>query len=138
MTNLSFSHSPSHAVSPCFLRSLQSSAAIIGSVQLQPLKINFTFLTSELVQILQLLADLTALEVAVLKLEEKSSTLRSQLQQAHAETEIAESQKQGVDPSLRQEPESQEPQNRWKVCFWNFYSLYIQFIAKFFADVSFC
>lgn len=95
-------------------------------------------------QILQLLADLTALEVAVLKLEEKSSTLRSQLQQAHAETEIAESQKQGVEavapsgfpvnyyqpchaenlsyPTLRQEPESQEPQNKCKVCLWNSFS----------------
>jgi hypothetical protein len=34
VTNLSFNHSPSHAVSPCLLSSLQSSAAIIGSVQL--------------------------------------------------------------------------------------------------------
>ena len=90
-------------------------------------------------QVLQLLADLTALEVAVLKLEEKSSTLRSQLQQAHAETEIVESQKQGVYPSLRQEPESQGPQNKCKVCFWDFFFFVYNIIhCKVFVDVSFC
>lgn len=42
-----------------------------------------------LVQAQELLADITVLEVAVLKLEEQSSTLRTQLGQARIEREIA-------------------------------------------------